>query len=444
MKKVVTVFFKYPLQFLILFAFTQMGCYKTPIQFGQGYVNTNFSNLVLVDTLSVQLTTVYSDSVATSGSGAALAGNYNDKTFGKIVTKSFFEVAPPAISELATNSVFDSVKLIAIPNKSYYGDTTFSTQLSVFQLTNQMTFPLYQTSFYNNTNFSVDPTPLGSINTQIFPNITDTVFIPLSNAKGQELFDLYKSNDFVMQSTNNFLAYFKGLQIAPTNGNMHAVYGFKDSMRIRLYYHQTDVFITNKYLDFTFYNNDNTQFIQVKSDRTGTPVDIFNSTNKEVASAATNNSVYLQYLTGFLPKIKFPTLRSLLLRPDYTKILRADLIVKPVKYTYNSITPLPPQLLAVTTNVNNTFGPALTNGAGGYQTGNLVIDQLYNENTMYDYDVTSYLQLQILVTATNQNGLLLVPPSTAWISTLNSAVIGDQKNTQGSIQLKLYYVSVNP
>ncbi|HEX7457112.1 MAG TPA: hypothetical protein VF301_01635, partial [Ginsengibacter sp.] len=62
----------------------------------------------------------------------------------------------------------------------------------------------------------------------------------------------------------------------------------------------------------------------------------------------------------------------------------------------------------------------------------------------YDYDVTSYLQQQILVSSANQNGLMLVPPSTAWISTLNRAVIGDQKNAQGSIQLKLYYVSVNP
>jgi hypothetical protein len=170
----------------------------------------------------------------------------------------------------------------------------------------------------------------------------------------------------------------------------------------------------------------------------------FNSTNKEIASTATNNSVYLQYLTGFTPKIKFPTLRSLLLRPDYVKILKADLIVKPLKNTYSSITPLPPQLLASATDQTNTFGTILTTIAGAYQNGNLVIDQLYNENTTYDYDVTSYLQQQILVSSANQNGLLLTPPSTTRISTLNRVVFGDKKNAQGSIQLKLYYVSVNP
>jgi len=444
MNKIVTIFLKYRLQFLILLVLGQISCEKTKIQFGQAYVNNTFSSLVLIDTLSTQLTTVYIDSVATSGSGVILAGNYNDNVFGKITTKSFFEVAPPAIADLASNSVFDSLQLIVLPNKSYYGDTTFSSQLSVYQLTNQITFPLYQTSFYNNTDFAVDPTPLGSISKQIYPNITDTVFIPLSNTKGKELFDLYKSDDYVMQSTTNFLPYFKGLQLASTSGNMHAVYGFRDSITMRLYYHQTDVFITNKYLDFTFYNADNTQFNQVKSDKTGTPLSVFNSTNKEVVSTATNNSIYLQYLTGFLPKIKFPTLRSLLLRADYVKILKADLIIKPLKNTYNSITPLPPQLSAIATDQTNTLETALTNAAGGFQAGNLVIDQLYNENTSYDYDVTSYLQQQILVSSANQNGLLLVPPSTAWISTLNRAVIGDQKNVQGSIQLKLYYVSVNP
>src|SRR5258708_7827218 len=214
MNKIVTIFLKYRLQFLILSALAQLSCEKTKIQFGQAYVNNTFSNLVLVDTLFTQLTTVYSDSVASSGSGVLLAGNYNDNTFGKIAAKSFFEVAPPAIADIASNSVFDSLQLILLPNKSYYGDTTFSSQLSVYQLTNQITFPLYQTSFYNNTDFAVDATPLGSISKQIYPNITDTVFVPLSNTKGKELFDLYKLDDYVMQSTANFLPYFKGLRLA--------------------------------------------------------------------------------------------------------------------------------------------------------------------------------------------------------------------------------------
>ena len=438
--------FKYTFLFITLVGVFFASCQKTKIQFGEAYVDNSYSNIILVDTLTPQLSTIYSDSVSTSGSGKILVGSYNDNSFGKITAKSFFEVSPPAIAELATNATFDSLELIIHPDKSYYGDTTFPSKISVYQLTNKLAFPLYQTQFYNNTDFPVDPTPLGSFNALIYPNHTDSIAIRLSDAKGQELFNLYRANDVSMQSTTNFLNYFKGLRVSPSTGGMHAVYGFNDSAIMRLHYHVTGVFTESKQLDFSFYNTDNTQFNQVKNDRTGTPVALFNSTNKEVPSTATNGEAYLQYLTGFTPKIQFPSIRTLLLRPDYVKILKADLIIHTIDNSYNGYMPLPPKLYAATTDLSNTFQSVLTNKAdGSYQTGNLVFDPIYQKNTVYTYDVTSYLQQLIQVAATNTgNGLLVTPPSPATISTLNRLVIGDKQNQNGSIQLKLYYVSVNP
>ena len=431
----------------MLLSVVLVSCEKTKIQFGQAYVDNSYSNIILVDTITTELSTVYSDSVSTSASGSILAGNYNDNAFGKVTAKSFFQIAPPIHTDLATNSVFDSLVLIIRPDKSYYGDTTYNSQLSVYQLKNELSFPLYQTQFYNTTDFEVDPNPLGSISALISPNGTDSVSIRLSDVMGKNLFDLYRSNDYALQSTINFLTYFKGLQLAPATAGMHAVYGFHDSLIMRLHYHETHVFTENKFLDFTYYNNDNKQFNQVKTDRTGTPVSVFNDTNKEVVSTFTGNSAFTQTLTGFMAKIKFPTLRSLLLRSDFVKILKAELIIQPVKNSYSAVTPLPPQLSAVTTNQSNTLGTPLSSTASGSlitETGNLVIDPLYNENTFYSYDITAYLQQQILISSANQNGLLFVPPTPASISGLNRVIIGDQKNTQGSIKLKVYYVSVNP
>lgn len=447
MKKIVRAYLKYSLLFLILLSVLLISCEKTKVQFGQAYVDNSYSNIILVDTITAALSTVFIDSVGTSHSGVMLAGNYDDAAFGKITAKSFFEIAPPAITALATNAAYDSLRLIIRPNKTYYGDTSFSSQLSVYQVKNDLSFPLYQTQFYNTTDFDVDPNALGSINTLIYPNYTDTVAIRLSDITGKNLFDLYKSNDYVMQSATNFLPYFKGLQLAPSTAGMHAIYGFHDSLVMRMYYHETNVFTENKFLDFTFYNADNKQFNQVKADRTGTPLAGFNGADKEVVSTSMGNSAYTQILTGFMAKIKFPTLRNLLLRPDFVKILKADLIIKPLKSSYNAITPLPPTLTATTTDQSNVLGPPLsisTSAGSAIQTGSLFIDALYNENTSYDYDVTAYLQQQILISSANQNGLLLTPPSPASVSTLNRLIIGDQKNTQGAVQLKLYYVSVNP
>ena len=445
MNKTVTAYSKFSLQFLVLLSIILVSCDKSKIQFGQDFVDNSYSNIILVDTLSAVLSTVHNDSVPTSSSGALLTGVYTDPAFGKVKAKSFFEIRPPAITTLAVSATFDSVVLILRPNKTYYGDTTATSQFSIYQLTNQIVFPLNQGQFFNTTDFAVDPSALGSTTTVISPNITDSVFIRLSDTKGQDLFNLYKSNDYIMQSAANFIPYFKGLQVTTDAGSMQTVYGFNDSVIVRLHYHESGLFTENKTLDFTYYNSDNTQFNNVSSDRTGTPLAAFTPGVKELPSALTNNRAYLQYLTGFLPKIKFPTIRSLLLKPDYAKILKAILTIKPVQNTYTSVTPLPPQLLAYTTDQLNAFGTPLGFiSTSGYQTGSLFIDPLYGENTAYTYDVTSYLQQQILISSTNQNGLLLSPGSPAAAMTLNRLIIGDEKNDNAEIQLKLYYVSVTP
>src|SRR4051812_14824105 len=100
MKKKVTIYLTCCLSFLIPLMLILTGCEKTKIQFGQDFTDNSYSNIILVDTISAVLSTVYTDSVATSGSGSMLAGNYDDDAFGKVTAKSFFEIAPPPFAEL--------------------------------------------------------------------------------------------------------------------------------------------------------------------------------------------------------------------------------------------------------------------------------------------------------------------------------------------------------
>ena len=89
MKKTAVIYFKYSSLFLIILSVVLVSCEKTKIQFGQAYVDNSYSNIILVDTITAELSTVYSDSVSTSASGSILAGNYNDNAFGKVTAKSF-------------------------------------------------------------------------------------------------------------------------------------------------------------------------------------------------------------------------------------------------------------------------------------------------------------------------------------------------------------------
>ena len=185
--------------------------------------------------------------------------------------------------------------LIIRPDKSYYGDTTYNSQLSVYQLKNELSFPLYQTQFYNTSDFEVDPNPIGSINTLISPNNTDSVSIRLSDVMGKNLFDLFRTRDYVMQSTSNFLTYFRGLQLAPAAAGMHAVYGFHDSLIIRLHYHETTYLLKmNALILPSVINDQQTVWPWWSHYRTGTPVSVFNNAHNEVASTATNNSAFIQ------------------------------------------------------------------------------------------------------------------------------------------------------
>src|ERR1039457_1263312 len=102
MKKFSIDYFKYCVPLLILLVFIFSACNKPQIQFGQAYVNNTYTNIVLVDTLSASLSTVFRDSVITSGASTILAGNYFDNNFGNIKASSFLELTPPPLATLDT------------------------------------------------------------------------------------------------------------------------------------------------------------------------------------------------------------------------------------------------------------------------------------------------------------------------------------------------------
>ncbi len=419
------------------------GCQKASIDYGQQYINNSITNIILVDSISPVVSTIYKDSVITSQSGKALVGSYSDPYLGKTSADSYLQLGPTTPTDLLNNAKFDSLVLLMKCNGGYYGDTTLPITISVNQLTQQIALAEGKSYFYNATTFPKNSTPLGTRSFVLRPLTGDSANIRLSDAKGLELYNLIKTRSTLISDPALFTDYLKGLNIsASTNNN---IFSFKDSVVMRLYYHQTDVALQNNYFDFAF-DNSSLQFNHVVADRTGTPLTSLNTTNNEIFSTATNNIGYMQSITGLYLKIGFPTIRSLLERTDYIKIVRADLIVKPVINSYSSIYPLPPVLNAAETDGADEPGTTITStsiGSTGVETGNLFIDGVYGTNTTYTYDVTGYLQQEITNSAINKDGLLLIPPSPNRFSAMNRVVVGDALNKKNKIQLNVYYISVN-
>lgn len=440
----------------ILFVITVFisSCTKVDISFGNYYLDNNYTQIIKIDTFSTELSTVLLDSFATSNKGSLWIGNYSDPEFGNIKTKAYTELTPPTYTNSYINSSFDSLALIIKLNKNFYGDTTKPLHIDVNRLSEQIS--TYETSplaLFNTQQFASYSTPIGSTDVIIRPHLTDSISIRLSDDLGKEFLKILQNPDNTeMKSASAFVKYFKGIELNTKSGGT-LVLGCKDSLIMRLYYKTTSLYSQNTKTDFGIPSDsaNNTidainRFTYISSDRSGTSLKNLNSQVKEISSTQTGNAAYSQYLTQVIAKIRFPNIRDLLKIPNFMKLEKANLIIRPVQKSYGNYLTLPPTMTMYLTSQLNLIGSnfATASGAkGNLQLGNLSIDDLYDQNTNYSYDITDYIKSQIADATINKNGLLIIPGGDQSFNNQFSRVkMGDKNNSIGKLELQLFYISV--
>lgn len=427
-------------------AFFVTSCKKADINFGEEFLDNNITQIFKTDSFSVDISTVYLDSFVTSNTGVIMAGAYTDPLFGKITTKSFFEVIPPIYLDQYANTSFDSLTIIFKPAfKSYYGDTTQPLNITINELADSIYFPENVYQFYNTSSFNAKPTPLVSQDVMIRPLKGDQVEMKLPNALGNDFLSRLKSpTDISMRSSAAFLSYFKGMRIS-TNASANLIMGFTDNVSVRLYYKKQDLITQNKTVDFTLANRSH-QFNNISINRSGAIQNI-GPNNKVIHSSLTGNAAFGQTTTGSMIKMTFPTLKSILKAPNFAKVLKAGLYVYPVKGSYSTTYSLPSVMRLSYTNVNNTIGYDLayvnTNGSLAVQLGLLNTDYFVGENTFYQYDLTEYVKDALRTTnIVPGEGLLFTPPSPNFSTLFSRVAIGNKNNSLGKIQLQIFYAAV--
>ena len=423
-------------------------CTKPDLDLGSTLSTGNETGIITIDTFGIRLSTIFVDSFTTTGTGSMLTGSYVDPYLGAVSSKSFTELLyPSTLPTLTVYSVFDSLELLFESNKTFYGDTLLEQRYVVNQLTKVMDYPYTQTTFFNIDSIPVDPTVLGSTIVRINPTAGytsqktgDTVKIRLPDALGKQLFGLIFRGSDTLKTAATWRGFFKGLCISADDNYPGAMYGFRDSITMRMFYHDPGTTIALKTVDFPYYNK-STQFNKIDANRSGTPIAGIGPGKNEILSTASGNASYLQPATGLYVKLLFPTLGALLQYPDYLSVLRAVLTVKPVGGTYSQQFSLPPLVQLAGVDNSNAVGTPLT--AAG--TGGLVTDYLYGTNTAYSYDITSYIQSVIASGPQHllQNGLALDVSSPNYNTLFSRAVIGDQFTplVSNQISLRIYYAS---
>jgi hypothetical protein len=316
--------------------------------------------------------------------------------------------------------------------------------------------------YYNTTSFAYNPEPLVEATFPIRPNNSasgimieggvpiEPVRIKLPDALGQELFDKIANKDEEFESSEKFLDYFKGL-VFVAGDDVETIVGLKadTTFKINMYYHTQEEFRTEKVLTFSI--NTRNQFNNIIADRTGTNLLPNMFVDNEIDSHFTGNQSFISAGDGLYTKIEFPNLADILLTSTYGIVERAILEIKPVYGTYQKYTAIPQTLTISASNISGESESTLTDSEGQSQTGNLTFDEQFPDNTRYTFDVTAFVQRQMLSPANQKLFLTLRLPGNNMQNSIQRLVIGNSDHSidvgsityYNRIKLYLYYNMYN-
>lgn len=435
---------------MLVFAFTIFSC-GTDTDAGEFVVGSDYlainNKVVLIDTLTVEMSTINFDSLITSGQNRILIGNYDDPVFGKVKSNSYFQLSASSYAlnnsgsdTEAVNFVFDSISMILKYDNYHYGDTTQVQKFDIHRLTQKVKPNTDDDSFYNNSTLSYSDESLGTISYKPRPIEKDSINIRMSDAFGDALFQKIKKREIT--GLDNLTEYLKGLVLVPSSSNSSSVIGFHTTTsKVRMYYskYQGDADVDSFFIDFLM-SNTSTQFNSISLDKTGTIIQNLPISTSKLSSSLTNKQGFIQSGTGVACRIDFPNIKQLKNISSNGAIVDAQMFIKPVNNSYSDKYPLADSLKVYVGDNLNRISGSLLNAAGTavYGTLSQKSDE-FNENIGYTIPLGSFLQKEMLKASDSRSSLILTLPGIS--KSVNRLVLGDQKHPENKILIKIYYLS---
>jgi hypothetical protein len=413
------------------------------------------THMAFVDTVTVNSYTVMLDSIPTSGLGvpAVVVGKYYDSQFGTLTSSSFFRVNPASNisgSTIPDDAVFDSIKLFLRYNSYYSGDTLAPFTINVHRLKEKMKSN-DDNYFYNNDSVEAYSSLFGKTTFVPHPNSTDTVWVTLDHDFGQELFNLVEDNDEVVKDNDQFHDYFQGFLLHYDVTN-NAILGFQfpasesDTATpcMRMYFHYSDQGINRESLDFevqTYNYINSNEKLQFNRFGINSSMPLPTSQRSKLPASSTNNCSYAMAGVGIVTRFEVPFLKELLSLHDDVHIVDAVLEIEPARNTYINDS-LPDAISLYETDKLNNFGDAVQDKYGDSQTPYFQLDWLYQEETYYRFDVTSFVQEKLALETDEIPAMLLSVSGEEFYKTTQRIVMGSRDNPKNKVTLKIYYINV--
>ena len=165
----------------------------------------------------------------------------------------------------------------------------------------------------------------------------------------------------------------------------------------------------------------------------------FPTENVEVYSSELNNRGILFGGIGWYSCIGFPYLNEILQQGERVSIESAYLKIYPEPKTWSEFNPLPDSLYLYIIDENNVTVDVVTDYLGTkIQSGTLIKDDSFAENTYYYFDISTFLQEELGAFGKYKHNLQLVFDEETYTQTFHNLTFSDQEG-KSPIVLQLTY-----
>nr|WP_293294527.1 DUF4270 family protein [Allomuricauda sp.] len=405
---------------------------------GEDFTDSNI-RVVMLDTLSVEISTMKFDSIITSGSSRMLIGKYTDTVFGIVRASSFSGLIPSSYT-IDSEAEYDSISLYLKPDKYYYSDTLKTNKIHIKRVTKTLR-PFEGDDLYNSSTAEYSNDNLGFLSYTPRPMDADTLEIKISDELGFDLFEKFQNK--TITSNDQFRDYFKGIALLPGETDNGAIVGFSKSNGtsfMRLYYSLSEESDrVQSYIDFAL-------------DLSTTPVPFFNQitadnpiaalqtlTDEEVnlSCSDSGNRSFVQSGIGMATRIQFPHIKTIYDIPGEGTILDAVLKIRPATASFDEKLILKDTLSVYVVDQNNDLIEQLLYAGVSPVKGILnKKDEEFN-NVYYEIPIGSYIEKLLLEERDTGEALILLPDD--YNSTVDRFILNGTDNSAFSTVLELTY-----
>ncbi|GAB5524213.1 MAG: hypothetical protein Roseis2KO_20850 [Roseivirga sp.] len=358
-----------------------------------GIETDNPFDLHLIDTLSLELSTVYIDSLATQGAGELLIGQLEDSYLGKVSTGNYFEVSlGETFLLLDETDIYDSLGFIIYPYVNTYG-TGIDQRVNLYQVTED--FEPVEDFFYQFDELQRTRNPIGSFVLEgQEDDEEDSVFVKIQSRLGRLIYQNSVDRTEAISIEEDFRDLLQGfsLEVEPTNANRVSVVPFNPKfIKLRFYYSRPgDDGLENLYHDFSTYNG--FEFNAITAPVQGSLLHRL-QVAEQLGSKETGGVSFIQGGSALVTQIRIPNVLKMAEAFDQMIIHSAVLEIKPTRDSYSPARPLPDTLalhyLDRFDNIKKAMGfrSEFNTALGG-----LIEDTEFDKETRYEIDIRNYLQ----------------------------------------------------